>query len=258
MPVRGPHTVTVPGAVAGWRALHDQGAVLDWAHRVRAGASRTRGTARPWRRASRRRSPSEPTLAADPGMASVFFPGGSALTEGATFGQPALAATLDAIADGGPRRHVPGRDRAALRGRPRARRRPDRPRGLRGAPRRPPASAPRPLPRARSVRRAAELAGVRAGPDPGARRAAGHRPRPVRPRRRDPRADHGRHGRRSGPPPRRPRPHGRAPVDAARRRPPGGPRRRGPHRRRARPRRARPRATRSPSSRPTPRATPSR
>jgi gamma-glutamyltranspeptidase len=101
MPVRGPYTVTVPGAVAGWRALHDQGAAMDW----RTGFERARTYARdgaPVAPGLAEQLAGEPTLAADPGMASVFFPGGSALAEGATLGQPALAATLDAIASEGP------------------------------------------------------------------------------------------------------------------------------------------------------------
>ncbi|HEY8018937.1 MAG TPA: gamma-glutamyltransferase [Actinomycetota bacterium] len=101
MPVRGPHTVTVPGAVAGWRALHDQGAVLDW-HTAFERAHRYARDGAPVAPSLAETLAGGPTLAADPGMASVFFPGGSALIEGATFGQPALAATLDAIATEGP------------------------------------------------------------------------------------------------------------------------------------------------------------
>src|SRR5439155_25110984 len=30
MPIRGPEPITVPGAVAGWRAVHGTGAILPW------------------------------------------------------------------------------------------------------------------------------------------------------------------------------------------------------------------------------------
>ena len=101
MPSRGPLTVTVPGAAAGWGALHGQGAALDWA----TAFERALGYARDG-------APVAPDLAAtlaegpgfaeDPGMAGVFFPGGSAPAEGTALAQPALAATLHAIADDGP------------------------------------------------------------------------------------------------------------------------------------------------------------
>jgi gamma-glutamyltranspeptidase/glutathione hydrolase len=101
MPDRGPHTVTVPGAVAGWHAVHGQGAALDWADAferaighasdgaaVAPGLAETLGE--------------DPGLAADPGVASVYYPGGSALATGEMYAQPALAATLRGIAEAGP------------------------------------------------------------------------------------------------------------------------------------------------------------
>jgi len=101
MPARGPYSVTVPGAAAGWRALHGQGAALDWTTaferalvHAREGAPVAAGLAETLAE--------DPALAEDPGMAALFFPGGSPLGTGATFAQPALAATLTAIATEGP------------------------------------------------------------------------------------------------------------------------------------------------------------
>src|SRR3954451_4956600 len=37
MPIRGPVPITVPGAVAGWRALHDSGGRLPWAEAFTSG-----------------------------------------------------------------------------------------------------------------------------------------------------------------------------------------------------------------------------
>jgi len=101
MPERGPHTVTVPGAVAGWRALHGQGAVLDWTTAFGRALSYARDGA-PVAPGLAETLADGPSLADDPGMAGVFFPGGSPLSEGSAFAQPALAATLAAIASEGP------------------------------------------------------------------------------------------------------------------------------------------------------------
>ncbi len=101
MPMRGPDTVTVPGAVAGWRALHDQGGALEWGtafERARSYASDGVPVARGLAAALT----DDPSLPDDPGIASVFFPGGSALGMGDTLIQPAIASTLEAIAAEGP------------------------------------------------------------------------------------------------------------------------------------------------------------
>jgi gamma-glutamyltranspeptidase len=102
MPERGALTVTVPGAVAGWAMLAERWSRLGLAPALE-----------PATRAARSGVPVAPSLAAsleeeatllaaDPGIAGIFFPGGRPLAEGATFAQPALAATLEAIAARGP------------------------------------------------------------------------------------------------------------------------------------------------------------
>jgi gamma-glutamyltranspeptidase len=119
MPQRGPLTVTVPGAVAGWKALCDQGARFDWGLHLTAaiayahdGISVARGLAETLGES--------PELAADPGIAQVFFPDAGALREGEVLRQPALGATLEALAAGGPGElyggEVGGRYAEGLRG----------------------------------------------------------------------------------------------------------------------------------------------
>jgi len=102
MPEYGPLTITVPGAVSGWAALAKLGADLAFerafhpaiAHArdgVPVASSLASGLA--W----------EPSrLFADPGMREVFGPDDKPLAEGDTLVQPALAATLEAVAGEGP------------------------------------------------------------------------------------------------------------------------------------------------------------
>ena len=101
MPPRGPLTITVPGAVAGWRALCDQGARRDWpAHFATAIACAMDGLPAP--RALAETLAEEPELAGDPGIAEVFFPGGAALRETDVVRQEALGRTLETLAVEGP------------------------------------------------------------------------------------------------------------------------------------------------------------
>ncbi|TMR89088.1 gamma-glutamyltransferase family protein [Nonomuraea basaltis] len=97
MPVSGPDTITVPGAVAGYAALHASGAALTWPDHFAAAIRHAEGT------------PVVPGLAAaiaeagdlivaDPGMRAVF----GSLRVGETLRQEALAATLAEIAAQGP------------------------------------------------------------------------------------------------------------------------------------------------------------
>src|SRR5919198_2326727 len=99
MPVRGPIPITVPGAVAGWHALHGLGAILPWDAAFEAAI----GLAADGMRVSRGvvESLENPDLPSDRGLASVFVADGAAVAEGSIVRQPALAASLDAIAGGG-------------------------------------------------------------------------------------------------------------------------------------------------------------
>jgi gamma-glutamyltranspeptidase len=100
MPHKGPLTVTVPGLVAGWGALHAAGAALPWSAALDDALTLAGGVAVS-------RSLAGAIAGADlsdPGMRAVF--GG--LTEGGTLAQPALAETLSQLAAGGPERFYSG------------------------------------------------------------------------------------------------------------------------------------------------------
>lgn len=99
MPTSGVHSVTVPGLVAGWGALHALGGRRPWADNLRDAETLARDGVevtprlaaaieelRPWR-----------------SLAEVFAPDGLPLAAGALLRQPALADTLAAIGDGGAR-----------------------------------------------------------------------------------------------------------------------------------------------------------
>ena len=99
MPEAGPATITVPGAVRGWEALHRQGAVRPWADAFGAAIDAAEGApVSPDLAGSIARRANE--LRSDPGFAEVFYADGVP-SEGALLRQPALARTLSAIADEG-------------------------------------------------------------------------------------------------------------------------------------------------------------
>lgn len=101
MPDGGPATVTVPGAVRGWQALHRQGASLPWADAfeiaISAAADGTR-VSRDLVGAIARRAHA---LRSDPGFAASPFLADGVPREGDLLAQPALADTLRTIADDG-------------------------------------------------------------------------------------------------------------------------------------------------------------
>ncbi|MGP2437927.1 gamma-glutamyltransferase [Streptomyces sp. JW3] len=100
MPAGGPHTVTVPGAVAGWAELARLGARLPLARALApardlaaAGVAVSTGLAR----AIRARLD---VVRADPGLSALLLDkAGDPLPAGAPLRQPALAATLAELAD---------------------------------------------------------------------------------------------------------------------------------------------------------------
>jgi gamma-glutamyltranspeptidase len=99
MPDAGPETITVPGAVAGWNAVHDQGAALPWSEAFAAGIEAAEGfpVSRDLAWSIGRRADE---LRSDPGFAAVFFADGIP-SEGDRLVQPALAGTLRALARDG-------------------------------------------------------------------------------------------------------------------------------------------------------------
>jgi gamma-glutamyltranspeptidase / glutathione hydrolase len=101
MPSRGIHSVTVPGAVAGWAALHERFGRLPiptlLAPAIRlaeSGYPVAPVTAALW-------AASEAMLAADPEAARTFLPAGRAPAPGGVFRNAALGGTLRRIADSG-------------------------------------------------------------------------------------------------------------------------------------------------------------
>jgi gamma-glutamyltranspeptidase len=99
MPDAGPATVTVPGAIRGWDALHDQGAALPWREAFGAGIEAAEGfpVSRDLAWSIARRAEE---LHSDPGFAEVFFAGGVP-SEGGGLVQAALARTLRILAEEG-------------------------------------------------------------------------------------------------------------------------------------------------------------
>lgn len=102
MPERGPHTVTVPGAVAGWQALHHQGGALPWPAAFSPAIRFAQEGIAVARSLGATLAQTAPLLESDDGFRGVFFPGGSPLREGDTLVNPALAVTLKALAMQGP------------------------------------------------------------------------------------------------------------------------------------------------------------
>jgi gamma-glutamyltranspeptidase len=102
LPEEGPDSITVPGAVSGWDALHAEGAGLPWADAFGQAIALAYGGVAVSRSLSRALQERERLLAADPGMTDVFFRDGAPLARGALFRQPALGSTLQRLAAEGP------------------------------------------------------------------------------------------------------------------------------------------------------------
>ncbi|HSL18984.1 MAG TPA: gamma-glutamyltransferase [Methylomirabilota bacterium] len=101
IPVYSPYAWTVPGAVDGWFELHSRFGRLPMARLLaptiaaaREGVPVPAVIASSWARGAAR-------FKDMPGFAEVFMPGGRAPAEGELFANPALADTLQRIADGG-------------------------------------------------------------------------------------------------------------------------------------------------------------
>ncbi|MBA2246441.1 MAG: gamma-glutamyltransferase, partial [Gemmatimonadetes bacterium] len=100
IPLPGPLSVTVPGAVDGWWELHARFGRLPWAELLapairyaREGAPVPSYIAALWARGA--------ALADQPGFAETFFRSGQAPRTGEIFRNPALAETLQQLAEGG-------------------------------------------------------------------------------------------------------------------------------------------------------------
>ncbi len=102
IPEYDPLTITVPGAVSGWAALVGLGAELGFARAFESAMAHARDGMAVARSLASSLAGEPARLFADPGMREVFAPGGTPLSEGQTLAQPALARTLEAIAEQGP------------------------------------------------------------------------------------------------------------------------------------------------------------
>jgi gamma-glutamyltranspeptidase len=96
--VTGPDTVTVPGLVAGWGELHALGGQLPWADALAVATAAARDGIEVARDLGGAIAETADGIAADPGMAEVFAPGGTPLRTGDVLRQPALADTLERLA----------------------------------------------------------------------------------------------------------------------------------------------------------------
>lgn len=101
LPLRGIDTVTVPGGVRGWEALHELGATRSWAQHLEA-AVRYAAEGVPTARSVAAAIVEErEVLELDAGCRGVFIPEGLPLVQGQPLVQPALAASLRRLAERG-------------------------------------------------------------------------------------------------------------------------------------------------------------
>ncbi|MBL3688029.1 gamma-glutamyltranspeptidase [Leucobacter zeae] len=108
LPLRGIDTVTLPGGVCGWNALHELGARLEWADHFTEARALARDGFPNSRSVANALVDEREAFERDPGARDIFYPGGRPLAEGETLRQPALAETLDALAAGGSREFYEG------------------------------------------------------------------------------------------------------------------------------------------------------
>ena len=103
MPDRGPHTVTVPGGVAAWGLMHAEGGRLAFDELLADAITFAEHGVEVAPSLARDIIDYRPMLEADPGCRALFFAeDGSPKTSADHIVQPQLAATLRAIALGGP------------------------------------------------------------------------------------------------------------------------------------------------------------
>ena len=103
MPLFGPLSVPVPGAVKAWEALHQQGGRLDWSELFRDALNLAENGVPVAAALGRDLKSLGPELVEDPGLRSIFFDSsGQPLGEGDQLVQPQLAQTLRALSSGGP------------------------------------------------------------------------------------------------------------------------------------------------------------
>lgn len=101
MPDSGPDAVTVPGVVAGWQSVHALGGRLPLRQLLEPAIDCARSGVPVSASLARGIAFRSGVLAQDAGLRALFLPGGAPLSEGARLIQPALAATLQRLAEAG-------------------------------------------------------------------------------------------------------------------------------------------------------------
>lgn len=102
MPLRGPLTITVPGAVAAWGTLADLGGTRGLAAALGPAVALAEEGVPVSRSLAASLDALAPMLGEDEGLAATFFRGGRPLAEGEILRQPALGCTLRALSVEGP------------------------------------------------------------------------------------------------------------------------------------------------------------
>ena len=108
MPAEGWDSVTVPGQVDGWRQLHERFGSLPWASLFEPAIGWARDGFLVGRRLAWKWRLNTPRLREQPGFAGAFLPQGRPLETGQRFAHPALADTLQRIAQQGAREFYAG------------------------------------------------------------------------------------------------------------------------------------------------------
>ncbi len=101
LPLRGIDTITVPGGICGWNELHEYGAALQWADHFTAAIRHAEAGHPTARSVAAALIDERETMLQDAGCTSVFYRDGEPLRAGDPLVQPALAASLAALAAGG-------------------------------------------------------------------------------------------------------------------------------------------------------------
>ena len=103
MPIHGVHPITVPGVIGAWGDLHAQGGRLPWARLLEDAIALARDGVPVAAALGRDLDALQERLRLDAGLRGVFFhPDGRVMCAGELLRQPALAASLAQIAEGGP------------------------------------------------------------------------------------------------------------------------------------------------------------
>jgi gamma-glutamyltranspeptidase/glutathione hydrolase len=101
IPYRGPLSVSVPGVVDGWHTLLSKHGTISLAEALASAIAYARDGFPVAEIVSVQWKDAAETLARDPGAAATFLPEGRAPRAGEIFRNPRLAATLEALANGG-------------------------------------------------------------------------------------------------------------------------------------------------------------